>query len=122
MIAEWIDYELRNWAAWCHSGEPAGPKVQRSAASAEGHYLPPSDMGDPPEPRAPRPNRERAEVVHAVYLRQLDRRERRAMVLRYVDGYPERKVPRLMRVSDDMYRAAMLSVARRIGEAFRSHD
>ena len=122
MIADWIDHELRNWAAWCHSGEPAGPRIQRQAASAEGRYLAESDLGEKPEPRPPRPNRERAEVVHAVYLRQLDTRERRVMVLRYVDGYPEKRAPRLARISDDMYRAAMLSVARRVGEAFRSRD
>lgn len=122
MIAEWIDYELRNWAAWCHSGEPAGPRIQRQAASAEGRYLAESDLGEKPEPRPPRPIRERAEVVHRVYLEQLDSRERRVLVLRYVDGFPESKVPRIARISREMYAASMMSAARRVGEAFRSRD
>lgn len=119
MIADWIDHELRNWAAWCKSGEPAGPRIQDRAASAEGKYIAPSDLGDPPQPRPPRPNRERAEVVHRVYLQQLDTRERRALVLRYIDGWPENRVPRLMRISHAMYSAAMIGAARRVGEAFR---
>lgn len=120
MIADWIAYELRNWGAWCRSGPPAGPPVQRMAGSAEGRFVSPSDMGDEDAPVQPiRPNRERAEVVHSVYLHRMDRRERRVCVLHYVQGHPERSIPKLARISADMHAASMLAVARMVGDAFR---
>lgn len=122
MIADWIDEELRNWARWCWSGEFPGPRHQERAASAEGRYLPPSDLGDEPEQPRIRPNRERAERVHHVYLTQLDTRERRVICLRYVDRWPAKKIPRLMRISEAMFEAAMIQAGRRVGEAFRSAD
>lgn len=122
MIPDWLDHELHNWGRWCHSGEPVGPPIQRQAASIEGRYLAESDMGDKPPPKPPVPNRERAEVVHRVYVDLMDRRERRVLVLRYVSGYSAKRVPKLMRISHEMYAASLVSAARMIGEAFRTKE
>lgn len=122
MIAGWIDSELTNWAAWCRSGPPPGPPIQRMAASAEGKYLAPSDMGEEPPPPQPKPNRERAEIVHSVYLDMLNRTERRVLVLRYVDGWPEKRVPKIMRISRERYTVELISAARMVGEAFSTKE
>lgn len=120
MIERWVESELQNWAAWCHYGEPVGPRVVRACASAEGRYRPTSDIGDQAEPPPPRPNVVHAEIVQRVYRQQLGHRERRLLRLRYVDRWSARDVQRLMRISPDMYRAALVAAARRVEEAFRS--
>lgn len=118
MVPRWLDAELHNWAAWCRSGEPAGPRVQDRAASAEGRYIAPSDIDADPEPRPPRPNRERAEIVHRVYLFELDARERQALKLRYVRRWPDNRIQRIMRVSSDVADTILFCAARRVAAAF----
>ena len=119
MIADWIDAELRNWAAWCWEGPWPHPIPPDHAASAEGRYLAPSDIDNAPAPRPIRANRQRAEVVHRVYREQLTDRERRVLALAYVRQRPICTVPRLMRVSERAVHEAIIAAGRRVGDAFR---
>lgn len=120
MLTEtWIDDELRNWARWCRSGPWPHPIPPDHAASAEGHYIAPSDLGEPEEPRPPKPNRERAEIVHRVYMDLLTTRERWTLVYRYVKPTAERIVLRRLRITARDYDVALMAAARCVGEAFR---
>lgn len=119
MIADWIDAELRNWARWCRSGPWPHPIPPDHAASAEGHYIAPSDLGEPEEPRPPKPNRERAEIVHRVFMERLTQTERWALIHRYVRRTEERVTLRRMRVSRDVHETTLRNAANKVGEAFR---
>jgi hypothetical protein len=70
-----------------------------------------------PPPRQIAPNRQRAEIVHRVYLERLTDRERQAIKVRYVWRDP--KPWKHMRVGQAAYEAALITVARMVGEAFR---
>lgn len=120
MIANWIDAELRNWARWCWSGSWPHPLPQDHAASAEGHYIAPSDLGEEPEPRQPAPVRHRAEIVHKVYLERLTQRERWSLVYRYVKPTEDRVVVRRLRITARDLETARLDAAKLVGEAFRA--
>ena len=125
MIAEWIDHELRNWSRWAWSGEWPHPLPQTHAASAEGRYLPPSDLGDPAPPKAPKPLHERAQLVQTVYDQRMSQRERFVIAAeyprKYVSGrhlYGRAGAARRLRISLAMYEAALRTGARLVGEAF----
>lgn len=119
MIADWIDAELRNWAAWCHEGPWPHPIPPDHAASAEGKYIAPSDLGDPEEPRPPKPNFERAELVHRVFMDRLTQTERWSLIHRYVRRTEDRIAWCRMRVSRDVFETTLVNAARKVGEAFR---
>lgn len=123
MIADWIDHELRNWARWCWSGAWPHPLPPSHCASIEHRYMAPSDLGaevDAEEVARRIPIvRDRAEVVHEVYLHQLSDLERRVLVLRYVKPTPMNVVMRRLRITKQSWDAALLSAARLVGEAFR---
>ncbi len=119
LIPDWIDAELRNWSAWCWSGAWPHPLPPSHCASIEHRYAAPSDLSGPAEPRPIAPNRQRAEVVHRVYLDQLTERERRVLVLAYVQRNPWQAIPRLMRFGEAAARTALFAAARRVGDAFR---
>lgn len=120
VIDPWIDAELRNWARWCWSGAWPHPLPQNHAASAEGHYLAPSDLGESPEPRQPAPNRHRAEIVHRVYLELLTQRERWSLVYRYVKPTEDRVVVRRLRITARDLEIARLDAGKRVAEALRA--
>ncbi|MCR4300827.1 MAG: hypothetical protein NUV51_04385 [Sulfuricaulis sp.] len=118
MIAEWINEELCNWARWCHSGPQPIPFPPDHCRSIEYRWIEPSDLyKEAPPPRQPSPNRQRAEIVHRVYLERLTDRERQAIKVRYVWRDP--KPWKHMRVGQAAYEAALITVARMVGEAFR---
>lgn len=118
MIADWIDAELRNWALWCRvDGEPWGPP-RAVIASAEGRYISPSDLSEPPEPRPPAPNRHRAELVHEVYMTRLTTRERWVLIWRYVKPVEDVVARRRIRVNKREWEVALMAAARCVGEAF----
>lgn len=122
MIDRWIEDELWNWARWCWSGAWPHPLPPDHAASAEGRFVAPPEWGENAEaeqPRAPAPNRERAEIVHRVFRERLTQTERWALIHRYVRRTEERITLRRMRVSRDVYETTLLSAARKVGEAFR---
>lgn len=119
MIADWIDAELRNWARWCWSGAWPHPIPPDHAASAEGKYIAPSDLGEPDEPRPPKPNHERAELVHRVFMDRLTQTERWALIHRYVRRTEEPIALRRMKVSRDVFETTLVNAARKVGEAFR---
>lgn len=119
MIADWIDDELRNWAEWCRSGPLPHPMPPDHAASAEGLYIAPSDLGEPAEPRRPRPNHLRAEIVHSAYRHVLTDRERWVLVWHYVRPHPMSTVLRRLRITRREWDVSMRSARRCVGEAFR---
>lgn len=118
MIADWIDAELRNWARWCWSGAWPHPIPPDHCASIEHRWIDPSDLyKEAPEPRPIPPNRQRAERVDRVYMDLLSDRERLAVKTRYV--LREKAPWEHMGVPKATYEAAMLTVARLVGDAFR---
>jgi len=115
-----IAAELENWAAWCRSGPWPHPIPPDTAASAEGKYVDPSDLyAEPPRPKPPRPNDQRAEVVQRVYMTELTPRERRVMAGKYVRREPEIVLARRLRITVQMVEADIMRIARRVGAAFR---
>lgn len=120
MIADWIDAELRNWSRWCHAGPWPHPIPPDHAASLEGRYIAPIiEDADAPQPRAPAPNRQRAETVHRVFMEMLTQRERWALIHRYIRRTEDRIACRRMRVTQRDFDVALLAAARCVGEAFR---
>ena len=123
MIADWIDAELRNWARWCWSGAWPHPLPPSHCASIEHRYQAPSDIGaevDAEEVARRIPIvRDRAEIVHRVYLDRLTERERRVLVVRYVHRTPADQVARRTRLSEALVAEATMVAARLVGEAFR---
>lgn len=117
-VPRWAHEEFANWADWCWSGEPPGPPRSTRAASAEGAYLAPSDLGDEPEPAPPMPDARRAAVVHYVYLHAMDPLQRRVLKALYVHQTPRWMAPARLRVSpgaiDAALRAATCSLALRM--------
>lgn len=123
VIADWIDAELRNWARWCWSGAWPHPLPPSHCASIEHRYVAPSDIGaeldaDEIARRIPIV-RERAEIVHRVYLDRLTERERRVLVVRYVWRVPADDVHRAMRLPRAAVAVAASAAASRVGSAFR---
>lgn len=123
LIPDWIDAELRNWSAWCWSGAWPHPLPPSHCASIEHRYQAPSDIGaevDAEEVARRIPIvRERAEIVHRVYLDRLTDRERRVLVLRYVKPCTMGMTLRKLRCSKQEWETALLVVARHVGNAFR---
>ena len=119
MIADWIHHELLNWGRWCHQGPWPHPIPPDHAASAEGRYVAPSDLGEPPDPKPIPPNRQRAEVVHRVYREQLTNREQGVLLLRYIKPTPFPATLRRLRINRREYDVALIAAARCVGEAFR---
>ena len=120
MIADWIEHELVNWARWCRSGPLPHPIPPDHAASLEGRYMAPIiEDADAAQPRAPAPNRQRAEIVHRVFMDRLTQTERWALIHRYVRRTEERIALRRMRVSRGVFETALLNAAWKVGEAFR---
>jgi len=123
MIADWIDAELRNWARWCWSGAWPHPLPPSHCASIEHRYMAPSDLGaevDAEEVARRIPIvRERAEIVHRVYLDRLTKRERLVLVVRYVHRTPADQVARRTRLPENVVVEATMAAARLVGEAFR---
>lgn len=119
MIAEHVHHEFINWARWCWSGAWPHPIPPDHAASLEGRYLAPSDLGEPPEPRPIPPNRQRAEIVHSVFMDRLTQNERWALIHRYIRRTEDRIACRRMRVSMDVFETALVNAANKVGGAFR---
>lgn len=123
MIADWIDHELRNWARWCWSGAWPHPLPPDHCASIEHLYQAPSDIGaevDAEEAARRIPIvRDRAEIVHRVYLDRLTKRERLVLVVRYVRRTPADQVARRTGLPENVVAEAMMVSARLVGEAFR---
>lgn len=123
LIPDWIDAELRNWSAWCWSGAWPHPLPPSHCASIEHRYMAPSDLGaevDAEEVARRIPIvRERAEIVHRVYLDRLTERERRVLVVRYVHRTPADQVARRTRLSEALVAESLMTSARLVGEAFR---
>jgi hypothetical protein len=122
LIAPWIEAELRNWSAWCRSGPWPHPIPPSHAASAEGKYISPSDLGDEDDDAPPppiKPVAKRAEIVHLVYRERLSERERWVLVWRYVKPIDERVALRKLRITRKVYEQALIDSARKVGEAFR---
>jgi len=123
MIADWIDAELRNWARWCWSGAWPHPLPPDHCASIEHRYQAPSDIGaevDAEEVARRIPIvRERAEIVHRVYLDRLTDRERRVLVVRYIHRTPADRVSHRTRLPENVVAEATMAAARLVGEAFR---
>lgn len=126
MIADWIRVELRNWAAYCHSGPLPHPLPPDCALSLEGKYIAPTiyeeeyaleQVATRPIP----PDRKRAEVVQFVYDYRLTARERRILVDRYIKRPKVDKVEtiRQLRITREMYEIALGMAAKEIGRAFR---
>lgn len=119
MIADWIDAELRNWAAWCWEGPWPHPLPPDHAASAEGHYRAPIIEDEDAERPKVRANRQRAEIVHAVYMERLTQRERWVLVYRYVRPTTQATALRRLRCTRRDWETALFAAARCVGEAFR---
>lgn len=123
LIPDWIDAELRNWSAWCNSGAWPHPLPPDHCASIEHRYQAPSDIGaevDAEEAARRIPIvRERAEIVHRVYLDRLTERERRVLVVRYVHRTPADRVAHKTRLPENVVAEATIAAARLVGEAFR---
>ena len=87
MISRETESDLQNWGRWCNQGPWPHPLPSGRAASAEGRYIPPSDLGNDDIPNPPPPvNRDRALIVQSVYDHKLTQPER--LVLRA--EYPHR--------------------------------
>lgn len=115
-----VEAEILNWVAWCHSGRWPHPIPPDKAASAEGMFVDPSDLyAEPPRPRPPQPNEQRALVVQRVYMEQLTPRERKVLVGRYIRRENSRFIARRLRLTVPLVDEAILRSARRIGAAFR---
>jgi len=123
MIADWIDHELRNWGRWCNSGSWPHPLPPDHCASIEHLYQAPSDIGaevDAEEAARRIPIvRDRAEIVHRVYLDRLTKRERLVLVVRYVRRTPADQVARRTGLPENVVAEATIAAARLVGEAFR---
>lgn len=63
--------------------------------------------------------RDRAEIVHRVYLDRLTKRERLVLVVRYVHRTPADQVARRTGLSETLVAEATIAAARLVGEAFR---
>lgn len=121
VIVDWLHAELVNWSQWSWSGELPHPLPKGRAASAEGHYLAPSDLGDEPEQPRLRPNVERARIVERVYQTRLSNRERFVLAAEYprriVSGrvaYGRAGAARRMRISLAQYEGALRVAARQV--------
>lgn len=127
MIADWIQYELRNWAAWCRSGPAPGPRLMEHCASLEHKYVPQSiyEAEYEQEERVSRPLRpdaERAQIVQQVYDHRLNPRERHVMASVYVKHIEQRVTMRKLRISRVAYEAALLMAVKEVGRALRPGD
>lgn len=79
-----VHAEFENWSRACWSGSWPHPLPFNRAMSAEGRFVPEAgDVFDPPEPRPPKPNFERAEVVQRVFNDRLSHRERLVVIAEY---------------------------------------
>lgn len=124
MIADWIDAELRNWAAWCWSGSWPHPIPPDHAESLEGSFVRDSALDGEEEQaeqvrRPPAPNRRHAEIVHQVYMTHLTDRERWVLVYKYVRPHTMEVVLRRLRIGRREWEVALMAAARCVGEAFR---
>ncbi len=119
MIADWLEHELLNWARWCRSGPLPHPIPPDHCASIEHRWIDPSDLYKEVEPRPIAPNRQRAEIVHRVFMDRLTQTERWSLIHRYVRRTEEPIALRRMKVSRDVFETTLLNAARKVGEAFR---
>lgn len=132
MIENWIDAELKNWAAACKAGSWPHPVPMDRAASAEGKYIRDSHIDkeqeqEESEKRPQRPDMFRAAIIDAIYP-AMSRREQRIVVLKYVGAYNQARyrplkneaVANVLRISMRMYQTSYLSAAKQVGSAFRS--
>lgn len=79
-----VHAEFENWSRACWSGSWPHPLPFDRAMSAEGRYTPEAgDVFDPPEPRPPKPNFERAAIVQGVFDGRLTHRERLVVIAEY---------------------------------------
>ena len=68
-LPDHIHHDLLNWARYSWSGPYPHPLPQSRAASAEGRWVPPSDLGNEEQEDKPPPiNRDRAKKIDALYL------------------------------------------------------
>lgn len=105
LLPDWIDSEFKNWARACWSGSWPHPLPPDHAMSIEGRFVPPAgEVFDPPEPRMPRPNMDRAAVVQTVFDSRLTQPERLALIFEY---------PKRLRVSNEDQRISRS--ARKVG-------
>jgi hypothetical protein len=87
MISRETDADLWNWARWLQQQPLPHPLPIGRAASAEGRYLPPSDLGDVDAPKPPPPvNTDRAKAVQKLYEYAMSTQEK--FVIR--EEYPYR--------------------------------
>lgn len=85
MISEQVHRDLLNWARWSWSGPWPHPLPKGRAASAEGHWIPPSDLSHGEEPPPPPPiNRDRAVKVQEAYDNSLGHAEKAVLKTEYV--------------------------------------
>lgn len=83
-----VHAEFENWSRACWSGSWPHPLPVDRAMSAEGRYTPEAgDVFDPPEPRPPKPNFERAEIVQMVFKERLTHRERLVVIAEYTQRH-----------------------------------
>jgi len=60
-------HEISNWVAWCWQGQMPGPRHRHRCFSAEGGYLPESDLGREDEGREP------PRVIHTANARRVQK-------------------------------------------------
>lgn len=125
LIERWVHEELVNWARWCWSGSWPHPVRPGRAASAEGRFVAPSDLGDESGEPHIRPHSGRARIVQRVYERQLTERQRRVLASEYprrhLSGrvrYGRAGAARKLHLSTAMYETALRQAARQVQEAF----
>lgn len=114
-----IEAEFENWARWCSYGPWPHPLPADAAGSAEGRYIPESDLGERPPPRPVPPNEQRAMVVQRVYVEELTPRERKVTVERYIRRERPVVIARKLRLTPALVDEAILRAARRVAAAFR---
>lgn len=122
VIDPWIDAELRNWGRWCHSGQLPHPMPPTHCRSIEHRYIAPSDLGrelDAEEIARRIPIiRDRAEIVHRVYLRELSERERAALKILYVRRVQQIwQAARMVKIPVRQFEIALSDAGRRVGKA-----
>lgn len=124
-MAPWLHAELVNWSIWSWTGELPHPLPKARAASAEGAFLSPSNLGDEPEEPRLRPHHDRACVVERVYRTRLTERERFVLAAeyprRFVSGrfhYGRAGAARRLRISLSMYEEALAGAARQVEREF----
>ncbi len=84
VIPEPTHHELKNWARGEWSGPWPHPIPPNHAASAEGRWVPPSDLGAEAEKKPAPVNRQRAEIVRVLYKDHMTHSERTVLLQEYI--------------------------------------